>query len=173
MTNEQVILFGGLCCVGVFYFVKKSSEGGEIVSGTQSKAINIIKEYEGFSAKVYNDTAGKPTIGYGHLIKAGESFPNGITKTQAEVLLSEDMKIAINAVDRLVTVSLNANQKAALVSLVFNIGSQNFTTSTLRRKLNSGDKTAYLEFDRWVYSGGKATQGLVNRRAKEKQLFVS
>lgn len=172
---NSLAIMGGVAAASALAFVaiKKPSIGGLIVSGTESKAINLIKDFEGFSAKVYKDTAGLPTIGYGHLIKAGESFPNGITKSQAEALLSSDMKTAISAVDRLVTVSLNANQKAALVSLVFNIGAQNFTTSTLRRKLNSGDKTAYLEFDRWVYSGGKVTQGLVNRRAKEKQLFVS
>ena len=32
----------------------------------------LIIEGEGFRSKVYNDTLGYPTIGYGHLLKAHE-----------------------------------------------------------------------------------------------------
>jgi len=31
----------------------------------------------------------------------------------------------------------------------------------------------FLQFDVWVNAGGKRMQGLVNRRAKEKSLFLS
>jgi lysozyme len=36
---------------------------------TSQTGIDFIKKYEGFSAKIYLCPAGKPTIGYGHLIK--------------------------------------------------------------------------------------------------------
>ncbi|HDW3067864.1 TPA: glycoside hydrolase family protein, partial [Salmonella enterica subsp. enterica serovar Havana] len=35
-------------------------------------------------------------IGYGHLIKKGESFPNGLTDEEAEALLIKDIAIAEN-----------------------------------------------------------------------------
>jgi len=41
---------------------------------TNSAGINLVKSFEGFRSCVYNDAVGKPTIGYGHLIKAGERF---------------------------------------------------------------------------------------------------
>ena len=41
---------------------------------------------------MYKDSAGNPTIGYGHLIKDGEDFSKGITKEKAGELLAQDTK---------------------------------------------------------------------------------
>ena len=40
-------------------------------------AIALIKRFEGFCAKVYTCPAGKPTIGYGHVVKPGFDCPGG------------------------------------------------------------------------------------------------
>ena len=115
--------------------------------------------------------AGKLTIGYGHVIKKGESFTR-ITKQRAEAILLTDMAIAESAVDRLVSVPLKSYQHAALVSFTFNLGSGNLARSTLLRKLNAGDYNgAANEFGRWVYSKGKILNGLVKRRKEEKEMF--
>ena len=73
-----------------------------------------------------------------------------------------------------VNIPLNQNQFDALVSLAYNIGTGAFNKSTLVKKLNAGDILgAADQFDVWVNAGGKRMQGRVNRRAKEKALFLS
>jgi hypothetical protein len=49
----------------------------------------------------YKDSLGYPTIGYGRLLKPGESYPNGITPEQAERMLEEDISTAKSAVSSL------------------------------------------------------------------------
>jgi len=58
--------------------------------------------------------------------------------------------------------------------LAFNVGVGAFSKSTLLRRLNKRDYQGTKgEFNRWVYAGGRRLQGLVNRRAKEANLFLS
>jgi len=72
----------------------------------------------------------------------------------------------------LVTVPLNANQFAALVSFTYNAGAGRLASSTLLKKLNSGNyDAAASEFPRWNHSGGQVQPGLTARRAAEQQLF--
>ena len=60
-----------------------------------------------------------------------------------------------------------------LVSFVYNIGSGNFQSSTLRQKLRRKDYAkAALEFPKWRRANGQILRGLVNRRKKEKELFL-
>lgn len=144
---------------------------------TSAGGIERIKMHEGFRADVYLDQAGKPTIGYGHLIRAGESFPAAITEARARELLAADLGSAEAAVNALVTVRITQAQFDALVSFVFNVGTEAFRTSTLRRLLNAGDYAgAADQFKRWnkVRIGGQivASEGLSNRRADEAAQFT-
>lgn len=130
-----------------------------------------IKKWEGFRANRYLDSAGKPTIGYGHLIKAWESYDT-ITQAEAEALLVKDVSAAESAVNRLVKVGLTQSQFDALVSFVFNVGQGNFASSTLLKELNAGRQTNVpYEMGRWVYAGGVWTAGLVNRRAGDIKVW--
>jgi lysozyme len=136
------------------------------------EGLELIKSHEGLRLETYLCPAGFPTIGYGHLIKEGESF-DVITEKEAEALLLEDIQDAAEAVDRFVEVELNENQRAALISFTFNLGAGAFRRSTLRKKLNEGDfEAAAVEFDRWVFAGGEPLPGLVKRRAEERELFL-
>ncbi|MBQ5852411.1 MAG: Ig-like domain-containing protein, partial [Lachnospiraceae bacterium] len=47
-----------------------------------SKGIQFIAEMEGFSASVYDDAGGTPTLGYGNVIYGGEMFYNNYTKKE-------------------------------------------------------------------------------------------
>ena len=94
------------------------------------QGIDFLKVREGWKNHVYLDSAGLPTIGYGHLIKDGESFDT-ITKYQGELLLKQDMGFAVDAVNDLVNVELSQNQFNSLVSFVYNIGRGAFGDSTL------------------------------------------
>ena len=131
----------------------------------------FIERWEGFRANVYLDTAGKATIGIGHLIKQGESFTT-LTHDEALDLLRQDAAVAVAAVNDLVQYDLTQNQFNALVSFVYNLGQRNFRTSTMLRKLNNDDfDGAAQEFPKWNMAGGKIDIGLANRRAAEKRLF--
>lgn len=71
-------------------------------------------------------------------------------------------------------VPLTQGQFDALVSFAFNCGSLALSTSTLLKKLNSGDyEGAASEFMRWIHAGGKTITGLQRRRLLEKRLFGS
>lgn len=138
--------------------------------------MNLIKQFEGFSSRIYLDAAGLPTIGYGHLLRAGEAemFKNGITEPVAQALLIKDVLRAEQAVLRLITVPLSNGQFDALVSFTFNLGGGALQRSTLRRKLNRGEYDEVpTEFMKWVWAGGRKLKGLVNRRAAEAIMYAT
>lgn len=137
-----------------------------------SEFLQMIKEFEGFESKPYKIPGDSWTIGYGHLIKKGETYEE-ISKEEAEVLLIKDLHIAYNSVMRHVPDGLNKRQIQALTSFVFNIGEGQFANSTMLKLLhkNEVDKAA-AEFDRWVHLGENILPGLVIRRDKEKMWFT-
>lgn len=140
---------------------------------TNQAGIQLIKKFEGFSHTPYICPAGYWTIGYGHRIP-DSSTSNGISESDAEMLLRKDLNTAELAVRRLIKVELTENQFSALVSFVFNLGSGRLQSSTLRMKLNRGDyEGAANEFLRWTKGGGRTLKGLVVRRQAERELFLT
>lgn len=138
---------------------------------------DIIKEHEGWSATRYIDTAGYPTIGWGHKILPGENLTK-ITKEQGEALLTADIERTRRGILPHITRPMNKNEEAAAVSLAFNIGVTAFKNSTLLKKWNAGDTAgAAAEFLRWnkERKNGQlvVNRGLAARRAKEKTLFLT
>ena len=96
------------------------------------EGVDLIKKWEGFRLLPYADAGGKATIGYGHLIKAGENFDKGVSFSEAEMLLLDDVVEAEKAVVRLLDkVPLSGSQCDALTSLVYNIGVGAFENSQL------------------------------------------
>ena len=121
--------------------------------------------------EAYKCPAGVWTIGYGHTsnVRKGQV----INELCAETFLAIDLQKCEYAINTSVTVSLNQNQFDALASFIFNVGVGGFQKSTLLKKLNNSDYTgAADEFDKWIYSNKKISQGLINRRKKEKDLFL-
>ncbi len=139
---------------------------------TGRNGIEVIKRFEGFRETVYLCPGGKPTIGYGHVVRPDENLTN-VTMEAAEELLREDLLVAEQAVNTKVTVYLCQHMFDALVSFVYNVGAGAFSRSTLLWLLNQGDyQGAANQFSRWTKAGGKQLQGLVLRRTWEKQLFL-
>lgn len=136
------------------------------------EGIQLIKRFEGFSPVPYRCPAGKITIGYGHVIRPGESFGR-LTEAEATGLMLRDIGSRFAPmVAAHIKVPLNDNQFSALVSLAYNAGAAPLA-KTLGRKLNDGDLPgAAREFDRWVNAGGRVLPGLVRRRAAERVLFL-
>lgn len=138
---------------------------------TSQIGLALVKGFEGFRSAAYDDSAGLPTIGYGHLIKKGENYTE-ISEAEAETILAGDLFDAEEAVNELVKVWLTQNQFDALVSFVFNEGKGKFASSTLLKLLNAGNYTAAAQqFSRWVYVGKQVSLGLTRRREAEANLF--
>jgi lysozyme len=146
------------------------------------QAIDLAKRFEGFHrvpkwetqgrAHPYLCPAGFWTIGFGHLCDAKHP---PITMAEAEVYLTQDLQVALNAVLRYcpVLASEPEGRLAAIVDFTFNLGGGRLQTSTLRRRVNQRDwKAAASELRRWVYGGGRVLPGLVARREAEVQLLL-
>lgn len=149
-----------------------------------SNGIDLIKKLEGFRAQKYNDQAGHCTIGYGTLLHKGncngdaseQPYAGGISDKQATDLLMARVSDFQRTINDQITVALNQNQFDALVSFVYNIGSESFRKSTLRKVLNEGSYTAVpAEMRKWVKvrkNGALVdSQGLINRRNAEIELY--
>lgn len=144
---------------------------------TSDKGIALIKKFEGCKLTAYQDSVGVWTIGYGWTQPVdGKPIRAGMTIKQeaAERLLKTGLVSYESDVSRLVKVGLTQGQFDALVSFTYNLGARSLSTSTLLRKLNSGDYAgAADEFLRWNKAGGKVLNGLTRRREAERALFLS
>jgi lysozyme len=163
------ILLGTTCSVVCICSMTSLSQAADDL------AINTIKRFEGCSSVEYNDSVGKPTIGYGHLIVDGDGTKyTGKTLTEKEMnaLLLSDIAEKANITNYL-SVSLNSKQKAAITSLCFNIGVGNFSESTVLEKINASDfEGSYEYFGHWRKAGGTISNGLIKRRFTEMFLFA-
>lgn len=138
------------------------------------QGIELIKKYEGFKPYAYLCPAGVVTIGYGHT--KGVRLGQTCTEAEAEQFLREDLEIAEAEVNKVVDqVKLTQGQFDSLVSFTFNLGANNFKTSTLRKKVLNDltDTTIMGEFGKWVYVKGKISPGLQRRRLEESKLYFS
>lgn len=148
-----------------------NGDGGDYIN----KALRIIAGFESFSPKTYND-AGHPAIGYGHDIVPGDGFDANsiISESDGWALLKTDVENRFAPVLDYVTVELSDNQKAALISFAYNVGTGAFRNSTLLRLLNQGDvEGAAAEFAKWNHVQGAVNDGLTSRREQEQSLFLS
>ena len=134
-------------------------------------ASDFVKQWEGRKLKAYRCSAGVWTIGFGHTEDVEEG--DTITSSEAELLLIEDLRERANALAPFVNVGVTEGQYIALLSLTFNIGVGALKKSSLLRYLNLGHiDEAADEFLRWIYAGGKVSEGLKNRREAERKLFL-
>jgi len=153
------------------------------------KAIKMIMHHEGLRLKPYRCPAKLWTIGVGHVLypdqgkiplNERDSYQlrpeDNRVFTQEEVnnILKADLRRFEQGVSRYITVELNQGMFDALVSFSFNVGLGTLQRSTLRMKLNRGDKEgAAEELMKYCMAGGKVLRGLQNRRIDEKNLFLS
>jgi len=115
------------------------------------------------------------SIGLGHQIQPNELNLMTALLNDEQVLqiFKKDIEGIRSSMNKVIKVPINKNQVLALLSLRYNIGGPAFDKSTLLRILNSGDYNgASLRFAEWRLSEGKINQGLINRRERERQLFV-
>jgi lysozyme len=153
------------------------------------KAIEMVKHHEGVRFKPYRCPARLYTVGVGHVmypeqgklkIEARDGFPlrpedNRVwTKDEVDAILKADLARFEKGVATYCTVPLTQGMFDALVSFSFNVGLGTLQRSTLRSKLNRGDKAgAAEELLKYCLGGGKILKGLQNRRIDERAMFLS
>lgn len=143
--------------------------------------LDFLKAHEGFRSRMYLDSAGLATIGYGHLIKSNENHLMSATlsEEQAATILQQDTQQAQAVVNSQVYTPLTQPQFDALVSLVFNIGAGGFGGSTVKARINnkyaeSDIKEAWGRWNKITVNGELVfSQGLANRRKDEIELYFT
>jgi len=87
-----------------------------------------IMDHEGFRKKIYKDSLGKKTIGYGHLVTKKDNFKEGIeyTKTELLNLFHKDLEKAREGANQLVghIRELHIEAKNCIIEMVFQLGTR-------------------------------------------------
>jgi len=140
---------------------------------TNENGKNLIKSFESCRLNAYKDATGTLTIGWGHTGTIdGIPIYEGLTISQqkADELFDMDLERFENHVNGYHDkYNFTSNEFSALVSFAYNVGSiTQLTAKGTRTKTQIANKM--LEY---VYSKGKKLKGLVNRRTKERALFLS
>lgn len=140
---------------------------------TNESGKNLIKSFESCRLTAYKDPTGTLTIGWGHTGTVdGKPIVSGMTITQAkaDLLFDSDLVRFENIVNAYNSkYNFTSNEFSALVSFAYNVGSiKQLTANGTRSKKAIAD--AMLKY---VYSKGVKLNGLVRRRQKERELFLS
>lgn len=152
-------------------------------------AIKVIKHHEGLRLNPYRCPAKLWTIGVGHVLypeqgKLKIDERNGFslrpednrkfTMDEVDEILKNDLERFERGVTKFITAPLTQGMFDSLVSFSFNVGLGTLQRSTLRQKLNRGDKDgAAEELLKYCMAGGKILKGLQNRRIDERAMFLT
>lgn len=141
------------------------------------KCLEMLAHHEGVRQKPYKCPAGLFTVGIGHLIGDGKSLPDSWNRTfsleEVYAILAKDVERFERGVERLITIPLRQNEVDALISFAFNLGLGCLQRSSIRQKLNRGDKAGAIEsLLKYNKAAGKVLKGLDNRRKDEAALFL-
>lgn len=136
--------------------------------------INFIADYEKFYAAPYRGLDSQnQTIGYGHVINAGESFDT-LTKEEAKALLEKDLQDFVELVSNITTgLNLNQCQFDALVSFSYNCGANELKYSSLLKDIKSCTTNEIIKDDflMWIYCNHEKSLGLYRRRYDEYEMY--
>ena len=140
---------------------------------TLNDLILKIKQFEGFSTKVYIDAGGTPSIGYGRTdIK---SMKETTTKEKEDLWLYKKINniyesVSIKMLEKW-QYNVNENQLLALTDFTYNlgIGNLNKLTDNGKRDISTIAKKILL----YNKCNGKELAGLTKRRKWEHDLFTS
>lgn len=141
--------------------------------------MHFLEGWEGCSLTEYNDIAGKPTIGIGHLILPDERFPpEGISQEEAYHILALDLSPREDKLNKLLLSPTSQQQFDGFLSLMFNIGENHFASSTALKRHNAGFIPQAADAMRlWNKAtiDGKLVEapGLCKRRDADRDIYLS
>lgn len=135
-----------------------------------SLLLHYVPQFEGTVNHGYKDPIGIVTACVGHTATA--ELGRAYTDEECETLLVDDLSEHAQGVLECITYRpLTTGERAAFVSMAFNIGVHKFCNSTLAEKANVGDMPgACAEISRWIRAGGQPRNGLKKRRAVERAI---
>jgi len=81
----------------------------------------LIKKHEGYRDEVYLDSEGLPTVGWGHLLNVGTSFP----KEASQVLFNVDFERAVRDYNTF-GFQLDPVRRDVVINMLFNLGWSRF-----------------------------------------------
>ena len=84
-----------------------------------------IKKHEGFVNKIYLDSLGKATIGYGHLITPNDNFEEGVEYSKElldEVFNTDFLRAKRDADELLQEISIVEQAHGIIIEMVFQLG---------------------------------------------------
>lgn len=153
--------------------VNKVSEVKNERMKTNENGKNLIKSFERCILNAYKDATGTLTIGWGHTGSVDNApiyLGMKISQQKADELFDMDLERFENHVNGYHDkYNFTSNEFSALVSFAYNVGSiTQLTAKGTRTKTQIAN--AMLKY---VYSKGVKLKGLVNRRTKERNLFLS
>lgn len=129
--------------------------------------IEYIKIHEGFAGgKEYICASGRRTIGYGHVIRKGESFPKQISREFADSLLRSDFSKAYAMTERFMP-ELQGSRKLAVAHFIYSKGIGAFLGSRLRKVMKKGGAVD-AEFAKWCHYTDRHTGRKVYSRVGAK-----
>jgi lysozyme len=137
------------------------------------KALDIIKKFEGLRLTAYQDQGGVWTVGYG---ATGPDIKHGTVWTQekADADLASRVAHLEEQLLKLVKKPMTDNQKAAFLSLCYNIGIGAFGSSTALREFNASNIAAAADaILKWNHIGKIENAGLTKRRHQEREIFLT
>ena len=148
------------------------------------KGLRLIQGFESFVSTPYQDSVRVWTIGYGSTYypngKLVTKFDTPINRIYAETIqrniIENDFAPVVNELlkKEIENGFVNQNMYDAILSLVYNIGVNGFKKSSVLKWIKQGDKeNASNAFLLWNKAGGKVLKGLVDRRKKERELFLA
>lgn len=144
----------------------------------------LLRRLEGWRDRIYPDAGKAATIGYGHKLtraelESGTFAGRVISREEGQGIFDFDVGMAELAVNLCAAGwELTPAQFDALMLFAFNVGGESFSGSTLRRRLDAGERaTAAPELLRWVHVtvDGRLVEsaGLRARRQLEQRMFLS
>lgn len=157
--------------------------GGPHIRATSAAGIAFLHGAEQCRLVAYRDVGHVWTIGWGTTrYPGGRKVAEGDTcsREQADAWFRYDLTRVETAVDALTVDTITQREFDALVSLVYNIGEPQYSTSTVRKRINLGAsadliRAAWMRFYKDNTDADpelEAVPGLWRRRHQEADVFL-
>lgn len=188
LTKKEVIIGSGILLgfsTLIYFLYFNNNNSDTLQDASTMKASNDIKNYikskEGLSLKVYLDSGGIPTVGYGENVNGVSGYFVGqtITQQQADDLFDASISKFENLLNNILTGQISQNVFDACMSFIFNTGK---TVTDLYTYINNSDlqNASLFLWNPDTQTGhytsdvrGNQLAGLVSRRQYEAQLILS
>jgi lysozyme len=134
----------------------------------------IVPQSEGTKYVGYLDMVGIPTkcTGDTHGVIVGHHYTDAECRASLDKQLTLHAQPVMDCTPGLADIG-HDNQRAAAVSLAYNIGDGAYCRSSVRRLFNAGNYRAACDtFLVWNRAGGKPVAGLTARRQRERTLCL-